>query len=367
MLILAEMSGVPPASCAQAPAAPAIRILWSRPVRPPVFLAITPDAKYAAVIGRDGSLSYYDANGGLLWRMDGQGATSLAMSDDGQTIVTYTTLNPALRGIRIIGGDGRVRWTQTVAGCVWSAAVSRDGATAVVGTGNRRVYVYSLGGRKLRYRRRLLPGIPMSLALTPDGQAIAAGMWQESGVGMYTLKGKELWRAKGKIDLQYTAHLSRNGRYVLGRGDTNRPSSDVTLALWQADGLRRWQKRLKVGDVRAALSADATVVAASYRETIGRPGKRFSERRLALFNRSGKRLWEKGGMFSKPELMALLPGNRILASSENKMLYLLDASGRAVSKTELPARIRSYFAAEAAGRTLVYCGDGYAYMISASP
>lgn len=341
---------------------PRLRAIWNTPVKSPRHIAVTPDGRFAAVIDKAGDLTYYDAAGRPLWRKTAAGATAVSLAANGSVLLTYTPLNPLARRINILFADGKVRWSQTVAGCVWSAAVSDDGAAAVVGAGTRRVYIFSLD-RRLRYRRRTLPGIPFSVAFAPDGKRLVAGTWQKAGVGVFDLNGRRKWFAKGYVDLQYSAEVSRNGRYILARGRPNRPRPMETLTLWRFDGSKLWQKRLKLADVRTALSPAGDVVAISYSRQVIHGKGRMSERYLVLYDRAGRGVWnrEKGGVFLQPELIAVFRTGRILVSSQGT-LYLYDGDGRALSTLKLPASIRGFTPAAIGGRALIYCGDGRLYM-----
>jgi len=337
-------------------------VVWSRTVKRPVSMSVSPDSRFAAVIDRAGTLAYYDSTGKPLWSQDAGGATCVAIAGNGRILVTYTPLNPLRRRINILTADGKTRWSRAVIGSVWSAAVSSDGAIAVVGTGTRRVYIFTLG-RRLSYHRRTLPGIPCSLAFTPDDKSLVVGMWQESGVGLFDLNGKPRWWSKGFMDLQYTAEMSRSGAFILGHGQPNRPQPRDVLALWKSDSAKLWQKRLGYGDVRAAISVTGDVVGVSYRQQIAHGSQEMSEQRLVMFGRNGEKVWdrEKGGLFLKPHLMMMLPGDQVMVSSENA-LYILDRQGKTLWKQKLPGLVRQFVAAPDAGRILLYCGDGRLYM-----
>ncbi|MDO8683035.1 MAG: hypothetical protein Q7N50_06105 [Armatimonadota bacterium] len=367
LALVLSLPQVPPQLLAQAKltGARGLRTLWSKPVRPPVCITVTPDGRFTAVLAEDGSLTYYDETGRLLWRQDTDGARAVTLSGDGKILLTYTPLNPVKSQIKFWTSEGRVRWKQKLSNAIWSAAISHDGSTAVIGTGKKRVYIYTLN-RGLRYRRRTLPGIPFSMALSPDNQKLIVGMWQESGVGVFTLKGKEIWRSKGSEDLQYTIQMSRNGNYILGMAQPNRPKPEATLGLWKSDGTRLLSKALNLNDVRAAISPTGDIVAVSYRQQIVHGKETMSERKLALYNRSGGKVWdrEKGGVFFKPELHAVFSGNQILVSSDNT-LYLLDTYGK-MSKLKMPATIREVYGAPPSGKAIVYCGDGHIYMLDTS-
>jgi WD40 repeat protein len=337
-------------------------IIWSRTVKRPVSMAVSPDSRFAAVIDRAGTLAYYSSVGKPLWTQDAGDATCVAIAGNGGLLVTYTPLNPLRRRVSILTANGKARWSRMVYGSVWSAAVSRDGSTAVVGTGARRVYIFKLG-RRLSYHRRTLPGIPCSLSFTPDDKSLVVGMWQDSGVGVFDLNGKPRWWSKGFMDLQYTARMSRRGGFILGHGQPNRPQPRDVLALWKSDGTKLWQNRLGFDDVQAEISNTGSVVGVSYRQRITHGSQEMSQQRLVMFDRKGAKVWsrDKGGMFLKYRLMMMLPGDGVMVSSENA-LYILDRQGRTLWKQKLPGLVKQFVAAPDAGRTLLYCGDGRLYM-----
>lgn len=336
-------------------------ILWSHAVKRPISMAVSPNSRFVAVIDRSKTLTYYDAAGKPLWTQDAGDATAVTIAGNGKMLLTYTPLSPLQRRIHFITSDGKARSSRMVYGAVWSAAMSNDGTMAVVGTGTRRLYVFKLGSRS-SYRRRTLPGIPCSLAFTPDDKALVVGMWQQSGVGIFELNGRPRWWSKGFPDLQYTAEMSRGGACILGHGQPNRPQPMDVLALWKINSLKLWQKRLSYGDIQAAISGKGDVVGVSYSQHISHGKQDMSEQRLALFDSKGTKVWsrEKGGLFLKPRLMMMLSGG-LLVSSENA-LYILDLQGKTLWKQKLPAEVKQFAPAPDAGRVLMYCGDGRLYM-----
>ncbi|MGB9589104.1 MAG: hypothetical protein ACPL7O_13070, partial [Armatimonadota bacterium] len=91
------------------------------------------------------------------------------------------------------------------------------------------------------------------------------------------------------------------------------------------------------------------------------------ERRVAVYSTVGRLLWEKGGLFFAPHLVALSPkGSSVIVSDGEKSLYNIDNRGKLLSKYTLPATLRETVASEDGRAILIYCGNGWLYLVRAS-
>jgi hypothetical protein len=76
---------------------------------------------------------------------------------------------------------------------------------------------------------------------------------------------------------------------------------------------------------------------ASYVKTLNYRTGEATARKLALYDSQGRKLWEKGGEFFSPTLVALSPdGGRLTVADGANTLYTLDARGHFVSQLRFP-------------------------------
>jgi len=105
-------------------------------------------------------------------------------------------------------------------------------------------------------------------------------------------------------------------------------------------------------------------VAISYADYLAKSNTGIVERKVAVYGANGQLLWDKGGLFFEPRLVALSPtGESVIVSDGGKSLYNINAKGKILSKDTLNGTIRKTLSSEDGRYVLLYCGDGYLYLV----
>lgn len=343
-----------------------ISITWKRPMKEPICLSMTQDGKFYGTIDRDGLVQFYNRNGSIIWKQRVEGATDMMIAKNGANVLVYSKLNPVYQNVYFYRGDGRMLWKHQVDGCIWSGDVSPNGDYATVATGKRFVYVYMPDASRPRYRRWRLNGIGHCVAFTPDNMRLIVGTWQESSLLCYDREGKFHWRVPHDTEIQYDLHPSMDGSKILGILPGKQIDPKLELSLWNSGGKQLWTRKLEGFDGHALVSPKSQYVAVSYAGFLKRKDDTdIIERKVAVFKANGELWWEKGGLFFGPRLVALSPkGSSVIVWDGEKSLYNIDKRGRILSKLSLKGRLRKTIASDDGRRIMLYCGDGYLYLLS---
>jgi len=341
-----------------------ISVRWKSPVNQPVCLAMSTGGKFCASVDKDGTVRFYNQLGHLLWKQHVEGATDVLVARNGQSILVYSKLNPVFQDVYFFRKDGRKLWKHRVEGSVWAGAVSSDGTLAAVTTGERYVYRYKPDPSRPKYRRWRLDGIGYQVTFTPDNQRIVAGTWQEPALVCYDIEGKFQWRSRHDTDRQYELRTSGDGRRVLGVLPGTQHDPGIEMCFWDSGGKLLWKRSLDGFDSYALVSPQSRYVAISYANFLSGEGSDIIERKVAVYKSDGRLLWEKGGLFFGPRLVALSPtGSSVIVSDGERSLYNIDERGKILSKLTLGGTIRKTVSSEDGHRILLYCGDGWLYMM----
>lgn len=373
------------------------RRVWATPTVGFRGAAVSPDGGFVGVIegyapGKAGERvslwRWADRPQKPLWSRPEPGASLVAVGAGGRTVLSCARMNPRRRLVSVRKGADGARMcddqTGTVGGAIWDVQMSADGHFAGVTTGDGGLYRVSLGYGETTptFRRWRLGGIGTSVGLTPRSTYLAAGTWDETGVSCYALKGDgtPTWRfpndkttATTRQTLQhrlFETQMTRNGRYVLGLSYANARRSDGTLYLWRCDGdgTPLWTHPLGVNTFfpEALISQDGQMVAVTYVRMIAQSRRTVPERSLMVLNGDHQLLWEKGGLWFSPNLVAMAPdGSRVTVSDGQRMLYNVNASGR-ITSTYLfkgAAAIRQTLSSPDGRFLLVYTSDGWLHLI----
>lgn len=336
---------------------PAADLLWKRSVPLPVSLTSSPDGRYIGIVAKNGATYCFGDNGRLAWKVQIPGVDRVVVSPNGAG-AAYAFLNPTSTTVHFITPDGQMRWEHKVEGAIWSAAASSEPGCFAVGTGERYCYYYTLSERRQRYRRWRLPGAPCTTSFSPDGQVIFFGTWQDAGVAAFDNKGKQIAWSPGQPDRLYEAQLSASGQYCAVTARPNRTSPEVTVSFRNSGLDDLWTQDLQVHGLTDDISPGGDYLALGYQRVIAHKDKEIREDRVALYNRGGQVLWEKGGSFTRWKLVALCPSGRLLVHDEGASLYVLDRSGKILLKRGLPARVRSFAKTPQRNKIAIYCGNG---------
>ena len=342
-----------------------ITIRWKSPVTQPVCLAMSTGGKFFGSVDRDGTVRFYDQNGDLLWEQQVEGATDVLIAKNGESLLVYSKLNPVYQDVHFFRKDGSRLWEHRVEGSVWSGAISVDGTRAAVSTGERYIYVYRPDPMRPRYRRWRTDGIGYQVTFTADNKHVIVGTWQESGLACYDLDGRFQWRSRYDTDRQYQLHASADGKTMLGLLPATQHDPGIEVWFRDSGGKVLWQQSLDGFDARARVSPQSQYVAISYAKFLAEADPNMIERKVAVYGSDGHILWEKGGLFFGPRLVALSPkGSSVIVSDGERSLYNMDKRGKILSKLTLGGTVRSTVSSEDGQRILLYCGDGWLYLIS---
>lgn len=341
-----------------------ISIQWKQQVKLPVCLAMSQDDRFYGAVDKEGNVQFYDQGGHLLWNKNVEGATDVMIAKNGESVLVYSRLNPIYQEVCFFRGDGRPMWTHRVDGSVWSGAVSPDGMYAAVTTGKGFLYAYRPDPNHPRYRRWRLDGIGHCVTFSPDNRRVIAGTWQKSGLACYDVDGTFLWRRMHDTDRQYELEISADGKRILGILPGRQHDPKMEIHFWDSEGNLLWTHPLDAFDGHALVSPESQYVAISYAGYLAEHGSRILQRKVAVYKADGKLLWQKGGLFFGPHLIALSPsGSSVIVSDGEKSLYNIDKNGRILSKLTLGGAIRKTICSEDGNRMLVYCDDGCLYLI----
>ena len=337
---------------------------WKRPANEPVSLAMSPGGKFMGSVDKDGTIQLYDENGRLVWKRRVEGATNVLIAKNGQSLLVYSQLNPIYQNVYFFRADGRLLWTHPVEGSVWAGAVSADGTLAAVTTGKHYAYIYSPDVRRPRFRRLRLDGIGYALTFSPDNRRLVIGTWQRSGLVCFDINARFQWRSWHSTELQYDMQMSLDGRSILGILPGKRSRPNVEIALWNSEGELQWTRSIEGFDGRALISPQSQYAAISYANFLPKKGAGMVERRVAVYKQNGNLLWEKGGLFFGPRLVALSPmGSSVIVSDGESSLYNIEKSGRILSRFTLGGKVQRIIASEDGHRILLYCSDGWLYLM----
>lgn len=341
-----------------------IVVQWKRPVNQPVSLSMSTGSRYFGSVDRDGTVRFYNKSGRLIWKRRVEGATDVLIARNGQNIIVYSRANPEIQEVYFYRGDGRLLWKHRVEGSVESGDVSSDGIHAAITTSEKYIYVYTPDPIRPKYRRWRLDGVGYRVAFTPNNERIIVGTLDESALVCYDTQGRFQWRCRNSADRRYELSTSADGRRILGLLPATRENPGIEVCLWDSGGKRLWRRSLDAFDARALISPKSRYVAVSYAHFVSKEGEGIVGRKVAVYNSSGDLLWEKGGLFFAPELVALSPtGSSVIVSDGERSLYNMDRRGKILSKHTLGGTVRKTVSSDDGRTVLLYCGDGWLYLM----
>lgn len=342
-----------------------ITVRWQNPVKEPLSLSMSAGGQYCGIVERGGVVKIYGPHGQMLWRQQVEGATDVLVARNGQSVLVYSKLNPIYQEVNFFRMDGHKLWTHRIDGCIWSGAVSADGMRAVVTTGERFVYLYEPDPRRPRYKRWRMQGIGYSVLFTPDNQHVVIGTYQKPMLACYNLNGDMVWSTKCDSERQFELHISADSKSIVGTIPASRYNPGAELRFWSSAGKLAWSLPMPGFDAHALVSPQSQYVAVSYGHAMpARKGPAILECKVAVYRADGHLLWEKGGLFFGPHLIALSPtGSSVIVSDGEHSVYNIDRSGRILSKKDMPGKILRAVSTEDGRRILLYCGDNWLYLM----
>ncbi|MBI2843155.1 MAG: hypothetical protein HYX78_07120 [Armatimonadetes bacterium] len=336
---------------------PLLELLWKRPIEHPVWMSISPDGGYVAAVSKTGDIYCFGAGGRTVWKIGLPGVDRVAVGSDASA-VAYSYLNPSETHVYLIDPTGKIKWRHKVEGAVWAVAASPDAGRFAVGTGEAYCYSYTISKTKHRYKRWKLPGAPCSVYFAPDGRSLIFGTWQNAGIGRFDGRGHRLDWKDGEPDRLYSVQISGAGQHILVVAKPNRSDPIATISLKNADLQNLWTKDFQVRDLKVDIASDGDYVAVGFERPIAHGDEKIWENRVALYNRSGQILWEKGGVFGKWDLLQACASGNLLLYDESAALYVLDKSGRMLLRHKLPARVIESASGPSRDMAALYFSDG---------
>lgn len=289
-------------------------------------LAISPDGRTAACLDSDGWFHLYRSDGSLALRRQFRGALLMDVADGGRRAI----LGGTGRGgwwVRIVDSRGNTIWRQTGGGSVKGVAITPDGTSAFATVEGSRMYVFDVRDSP-RWRRIRTDIPPGPIRYSPVADALLTETDEPSGFGMVGLDGRKRWwvrRGPGRLWLDTAAQ----GALVLATFEEPGVHPRAGFALYTAMGRRLCEVSLEGLEPRAAVSADGSRVALSYRRKLVSGEKWVMERRVGMWTARGRRLWEVGGLFFKPVLAGLVENPAgVVVAEDYTLLSALDEGGR---------------------------------------
>jgi hypothetical protein len=333
-----------------------------------------PDGSSVAWVDQGGSVRrVQSASGKTLWQTPPLPAVNQVRVGPTGVVLAFSRLNPANPSVRILDsavGD-RKSALVPVEGAVWDAELAPDGSKALVGTGQSCLYLIPMRSDAV------WPGVPSRLSGIPDSISVAAneplalfGTWQDGGVCAWGLDRTPRWRHQERaVDRVYTVRLSADGSTAVAVSAQGPRRQNARLTVWDAHaGGLLWIEDLDGSDPRVSVSANGHFIAVTYAHISAYNSGDAVERKVALFDRGGRRLFnDKGGVFFSPELVCLsADGARITVRDAAGNIWTLDNRGRTVARLHPPAdpatgatpALRQVAATENGAYLLVYRSDG---------
>jgi outer membrane protein assembly factor BamB len=342
--------------------------VWSRPAPSLAALALSPDGSSVAWVDKQGAVRRVEgATGRTIWRTTQlPGINRVCVGPQG-AVLAYSRMNPALASVRILDPAVGAEKSALIPldGAVWLAKLSADGQQAVVGTGSSSLYMIPvrrdavLNGPSVR-----LPGLPESVAVASGEPIALLGTWQEGGVCAWGLDRSPRWRREEKQPSRtYDVQLSADGSTAVAVSSEGPRKEAARLHAWDArTGELLWIEDLRGFGPKVRISGNGKFIAVSYARVTDYSNGSTVERKVALFERSGRRRFEdRGGMYFSPEVVCLsATGDRLTVRDTNGTLWTLDRDGHTVARLRLPKSVAS--ATPAAVREMVATEDG-AYLL----
>lgn len=340
-----------------------IKILWRVPTKPTVSINVARGGQFFGTIDKSGEVRLYNNKGSIVWKAALAGATNMLIAKNGRSVLVYAERDPKHQYVYFYNSSGKKLWRHKVKGSVWAGAVSHDGNYAAITTAKGYVYLYSPDPKKYRFLRWHIGGVGTSIDFSPDGSKLIIGTWKKSLLLSYSIKGKLLWKKQLGKESIYTVKTSSDGKTILTMLPASKNNHTIEIALWATDGSLLWRNYVKGFNAKSLVSSHSKFVALGYQRWVV-PKKSIAERRLAVYNSKGSLSWEKGGLFFSPHLASLPSyGNDVVVTDGVKSICKINSKGKILSRISLRGTIRTLEASDDGSKILIYCGDGWLYLL----
>lgn len=347
--------------------APDVAASWSTPSAGLQSVAFDAGGQHLALVYRGGRIDCRSVSGAQQWSATIADATSAVLAPGASFLLAYSEFDPTRTSVTIVDVRGKALWKRNVAGAVWcaDACLTADGVRFVVGTGERYVYVFDVGAHRRRYRRWRVPGVVVSVSIDPDGQRVCYGTWQRSTIGCATARGRNVWESKAESSsLQYLDRLQAPNTLLL-RSMPNNPILDGEFALLSAKGRVRWSGKLDSSrSARVVVSPNGSFACVGYTKAISHKEEAEREQHAVLYDRSGKRIWDKGSLFFRAYPLLVTSSGYVLVQGTENELFWIGHSGEPDPSIKLGTRVRTTWMSRDGSRVLFLCSDGKLHMLA---
>ncbi len=324
-------------------------------------VAYSPDATRLATIGRDGTVSVWDAATlSLLREFEfGDRPRVVVFGNDGDLLIVGGTIDR--RGC-VKGWDragALVVDFQAHPSAIGSMALSADGRQLATASTDRTVAIWSVGDWRRTHVLAGHEGQVTAVAFSPDGSRVATGGYDKS-VRLWDVEQEKLIRVgRGHEDQIHSVAFHPGGRYIASA------SHDRTIRIWDCEdrqpprqlvGHSHFVRHVRFhpdGDWLVSASFDRTARLWSFPDGEQLAVLRGHESHLrwlairpdgdaiATASEDGTvRLWNLSALKIEPSaggsILAWEPGSRRIATALKRQVRLLDESGRVV--WDIPGR-----------------------------
>ncbi len=345
---------------------PVIAMGWSISTSAIRDIHFSNSGQYVSTVTADGKVTCYDQAGKQVFVSTVPNADRAVVSPDAKCTLVYSHLNPMNTTLTFLDSTGQVDWTMDVSGAVWSAdsALCRAGAYFAVGTGNRYVYLVTIGPRAKRYRRWRAPGAVVSVVFNADSQSLTYGTWETSSICRSDLSGHRDWQNDADpACLQYVQSLWESDR-LLSLSVPNNANSDGEASLLDSDGTPLATCEMDSSNAAHAISCpNGAFICVGYKKSIQHSNKSVLERHAALYDSSGRVLWDKGSMLMQLAPILVTKGGFVLVDDGKKALFVVSPSGELKQSCRLPSTMVSSIVSRDGSRALVKCANEKAYLL----
>jgi hypothetical protein len=249
----------------------------------------------------------------------------IVLSNGGDYALSYSPLAPRQTTVSLLKG-GKPLISVKLDGPITAGAISPDGTLAAAVTRNRRICLFRKKGNTFVASRSRLSASPRAL-LVPASNEVVIGYRGIGGVETLDGRGHHQWKLQGQARTVYDPYSSLDGKaigvlsYRSGTGDRAR------VYVMSPNGTVLWQDHLPGIFPRMALESEATGAAVGYTEVYSGATTRYG-RKIVYYDGKGHRLWEKGGVFFSPTLVATVsPGPAVMVRGPQMNFYTLDSRG----------------------------------------
>lgn len=349
---------------------PGARVVWDKPAPHIRSVSFSASGHYVCTVSRGGLIDCYDSSGALRFSASVPGVDSAVVAPDGRCTMAYSQMNRANTRVTFIDQNGQVQWQMRLPGAIWCAeAGSRgDEACFAVGTGARHVYLIGIDRSSKRYRRWKTPGAVCSISMSSDCEKVIYGTWQRSSVSCSDATGHKHWQLEADpASLHHVRALGKSERLFLC-ATPNRWNGDGQAWLADEEGRLGIELPLLFGEKTKAMpSPDGSYICTGYTRSILHSGKSTPEKHAALYDRDGRKLWDKGSLLMPIAPLLVMPGGFVLASGAGNAILAVSPSGEVRQVCKTPSPVVGSFQSRDGLCALLLCDDGKMRMLRAIP